>query len=501
MVESARLRYLCLSDLHLGAKYSVLTRLREEEVRASGEIDIGQVDAWKSETLKSFSRSLRSSLGALTRPGERPRLVLLGDVLDLSFSDWFHVTEAFLGFIDELFPRDPADRLFDDEILLIPGNHDHHLWRRIKDCHYSQQIEAGLNPIEPLEITGLFDRPVLESELLSAMIHNLPGRESLRVVSAYPNFAVANDERSVVIHHGHFVESTYTLMTSASDWVFETSTERTAANLERQNGPWIDFGWSSLGAAGMASAAEKQYLMSQDEAAQHTFIKRLGKRMSRYLGALGSGDLSRAAPGITLTGAITAALDYGVGKASDTERSSYMFALTPDAVRGLKDYLTGPVHGQLVSEDPSLPQRPVSFIFGHTHKPFQDQLIARGFRHPVGVYNTGGWVLDAPKMMRQQGAALVFVDEELHVASLRLFNDPLDHHPPPVHAAGVGGYADRENPLLTLLENHLDAKEHWQDFTSAFAAAAERRALIAARYSFDPTQNPNIGHHGMGEGA
>jgi hypothetical protein len=499
-MESTGLRYLCLSDLHLGAKYSVLTRLREAKGVSSEEIRIEQVEDWKSETLKAFSGSLRSFLAALSRPGQRPRLVLLGDVLDLSFSDWFHVTEAFLGFIDELFPRDPGSRLFDDEILLIPGNHDHHLWRRIKDCHYSQQVEAGLNPIEPLEITGLFDRPVLESELLSAMIHNLPGRESLRVVSAYPNFAVANEARSVVMHHGHFVESTYTLMTSASDWVFETATERTAENLERQNGPWIDFGWSSLGAAGMASAAEKQYLMSQDEAAQHGFIKRLGKRMSRYLGALGSGDLSAAAPGITLTGAITAALDYGVGKVSDTERSSYMYALTPDAVRGLKDYLTGPVHGQLVNKDPSLTHRPVSFIFGHTHKPFQDQLIARGFRHPVGVYNSGGWVLDAPKMMRQQGAALVFVDEALHVASLRLFNDPLDNDPPPVYAAGVGGYSDGENPLLSLLQRNLDP-EHWQDFTRAFTAAAERRAVIAARYSFDPEQNPAIGRNAMGESA
>ncbi|MDZ7647351.1 MAG: hypothetical protein U5K54_09305 [Cytophagales bacterium] len=61
---------------------------------------------------------------------------------------------------------------------------------------------------------------------------------------------------------------------------------------------------------------------------------------------------------------------------------------------------------------------------------------------PVKVYNTGGWVLDVPKMVATQGGSMVLIDEDLRIASMRLFNDPINDTLNPVTVNGVGGYPD-----------------------------------------------------------
>ena len=74
-----------------------------------------------------------------------------------------------------------------------------------------------------------------------------------------------------------------------------------------------------------------------------------------------------------------------------------------------------------------------------------------GYDRPVGIFNTGGWVMDQPTMTSTQGASAMFIDDELNVASLRLFNDPVNGRMAPVHARGVGGFHDRDNPMLAAL--------------------------------------------------
>lgn len=65
----------------------------------------------------------------------------------------------------------------------------------------------------------------------------------------------------------------------------------------------------------------------------------------------------------------------------------------------------------------------MTFLFGHTHKPFELRVGGyAGFDNPIDVYNTGGWVVDTLKPDTRAGAAAVLIDEELNVASLRLYN-------------------------------------------------------------------------------
>jgi hypothetical protein len=70
------LKYVCLSDLHLGADYSVLTRMDGQ-----GKTTLLE----PSDTLRTFGPALRETVRALSGP-ELPTLILMGDVLDLGLS-------------------------------------------------------------------------------------------------------------------------------------------------------------------------------------------------------------------------------------------------------------------------------------------------------------------------------------------------------------------------------------------------------------------------------
>ena len=63
-------------------------------------------------------------------------------------------------------------------------------------------------------------------------------------------------------------------------------------------------------------------------------------------------------------------------------------------------------------------------MFGHTHKPFEE---VRNFDAYLGdgvpVYNTGGWVVETVDPAPLHGGAAVLLNENLDVASLRLYNE------------------------------------------------------------------------------
>ena len=83
-------RYVCLSDLHLGAGYSTLT-----STDAQGQPDPSQPSA----TLVALGQALRQLLGTLG-DGPPPTLILLGDVLDMGLSPMGSVAAAFQCFVE-----------------------------------------------------------------------------------------------------------------------------------------------------------------------------------------------------------------------------------------------------------------------------------------------------------------------------------------------------------------------------------------------------------------
>jgi predicted alpha/beta-hydrolase family hydrolase len=117
------IRYICISDLHLGADNSRLTH--------SGS-KIGEVNPhYPSTVLKELAKCIRE----LVRHNSgvaKPTLILNGDLLELALTEDNVALTAFERFIELMFPSD-CDHLFDREIIFNPANHDHHLWETARE--------------------------------------------------------------------------------------------------------------------------------------------------------------------------------------------------------------------------------------------------------------------------------------------------------------------------------------------------------------------------------
>lgn len=477
----AALRYLCLSDLHLGASMSLMTH-----VDGAGRVSPEQ----PGPTLTALAAALRATVAQLAGD-QLPTLVLIGDALDLGLSTTGAVGRAFLDFVDALFPAGEPPR-FATRLICMPGNHDHHLWRMAQDEQFVSAIGGdGTMPNDLVQCTALSAAAGLSCRLLTRLMQTRPHLADGTVEIAYPNFAMvdAKGERGVILHHGHFVDAMYRSMSRLRGWLTDGSAPlETVDDIQAQNGAWIDFLWSDLGSAGViGEGIATLYETMLDAGASHAFAELLSDRLLAVLGkGFGVQPDTTIAHGVTLGEVVRGLVDLTAGRAAESQRDGYRTVLGPDELADLRWYLGGPVAAQLRREGLPLP-RELAFVFGHTHKPFQDQVAIPPYQRPVSIYNIGGWVLDEPTMMACQGAAIVLIDDDVNIASLRLFNDPINDAMSPVRVEGVGGFRDAGNPLLAATRQAVTATApDWAAFTDEALAAIRQRAVIDLGEFFHP---------------
>lgn len=485
----AALRHVCISDLHLGADYSLLTG-----IDGAGHVEPGA----RCETLVALMDALASTLAPLC-DDEPPTLVLLGDVLDMGLSPMSTVSQAFRMFLRELARLRSQGLCLSPRIRVVPGNHDHHLWRMAQDQTFVSRARSGADADMP-QMTTLMDAPGRSwpsCELLAALAGTEPGLGDLSFELAYPNFGLvdAARRRAVVLHHGHYVDPMYRAMST----LVEHQTPRpphapprplTVEQIEARNGAWVDFLWSDLGNAGAVGLeSEKLYEIMRDAGASQRWSQHLARWITERLGD--SLDVSAVMPliqGVTVQQAVSGVVDATLVRGAEAQRRDYRHLVTPDDAAQLRWYLGGAVTTQLKSEGIDPRDMDLRFVYGHTHKPFQDELPVPGLVRPVKVYNTGGWVMDQPTMTSPQGAAIVLIDGDLNLASLRLFNDPVHGDSPAVHAAGTGTPSDRDNPLVLALDQAVAHHAgDWEHFTRCVVAAAQLHARDLLDEFFDPS--------------
>ncbi|WP_299193922.1 metallophosphoesterase [uncultured Erythrobacter sp.] len=446
------IRHVVLSDLHLGARDSLLTHVHGDGAIAEGP----------SEVLAAFANGLRETLG----DQERPQLVLLGDALDLGLSPFGDVSKSFLQLLDACFPAGGPD-LFNREIIYIAGNHDHHLWRIAQDNGFLTQLESGKIPGDLDSVTDIFGTPSHRCRLMESLLLHRPHLHDASVKIAYPNWGIADQQsgRAVVMHHGHYLDGMYRALSNVRGFLEDGEARpATMRQLEQENGPWIDFLWSDLGSAGeVGSEVGSLYGTMLSAGASHDFAEGIARRITGGLHAkLGINPKMPLKYGVTLDNLIRAAVDLTAGRAAERQRDGYGHVLGEEEIADIGWYLGTPMAHQMRQELGDVP-RELSFVFGHTHKPFQDELLVDGFDVPVGIFNTGGWVLDEPTLMPVQGCAAMLVSDELEVASLRLFNDPTDGTMAPVRVEGSG----RANRLADETAEAVSrASAHWTDFSN-----------------------------------
>ena len=470
------IRYVCLSDLHFGAESSLLSALR-----SSRGVDVDRV----APTLTGLVDCLGELISKNEDRSVKPTLVLCGDILELALSVENVPAMVFERFVDLAFPD--GGRLFDATIYFVPGNHDHHLWegsRQRQYADYVRQQEKADAHLEPpwhtTRMLGLTDPDPVDTVFLNALVRRSPGRADMCVRAVYPNLAIpsADGRRWVVCHHGHFVESLYRAMSVVRDLVFPGRTPPAEVwDWEAENFAWIDFLWSALGRSGdVGESLEVGYDSLKSERAMRRLVSNLATGLAAR----------RRAPGparVIESRVLELVLQKLVRRIAAQERRDPTVALTPRAEKGLQLYLEGPLRSQIVREAPgNRPPEEVTFVFGHTHKPFSTRRDASGYERTIDVYNTGGWVIDTPRPAPMQGAAAVLLDEDLNAASLRLFNQSADGRPGRVHVQdpGVPG-ANAANPFVARLAATVDPDaQPWSGFSTTVAeAVSERRRRLS----------------------
>jgi metallophosphoesterase superfamily enzyme len=493
--------YVCLSDLHLGAQYSILSS-RDQYAR------FNVTD--KSDCLIHLAEGLRSYIPKVYGDS-LPKLILLGDLVDLDFASMTDAVRSLDVMIEVLFSDDEKP-IFQKEIIFIPGNHDHRFWQNEKDNLFLERFQQPECKSEERIAYQTSDLFRIES-IPSIFLNQLPRAKAkgLSFELRYPNWGLQNTNadtaksRQVIFHHGHYVEPLYRLMTTVNQLISNID-DPSIEELERQNGSWINFFWSSLGASpAQRDNAVLLFDIMQNPAATYQYSQRLARLVGDYLSTqVGMSPSNTIINNLTLEKLMTGIFSSTLGRGFQAERASNKHALSEDGWEGLHWYLSKPLYRQILEAskhlnlpehaNPKIIETETTFIFGHTHKPFQDSLGVKGFKAPVKILNSGGWVVDQPGFSSIQGGAVIFVDEQLNSASLRLFQAPVNGEMPAVKAEGVSE-VESDNTLLKRMQENLDP-EHWRAFQSSACEAIELRAMEVRDRFFDRNSSDGVKRYG-----
>lgn len=478
------IRYVCLSDMHLGEEDSLLTNLKT----ASSDVDPTQAGPVMDGLVECLRHLITHNQGT-----DKPTLILNGDILELALTTDNQAFMCFERFIETIMA--PGRELF-KEIIYIPGNHDHHLWELARETQYINHVKdikpGGYLPV-PWHTTNMFfgngSEPV-PSYSLTNLVQRHIHLSAFSIKTAYPNFALFNDRtrKCVIFHHGHYVESLYHLMTILKNLIFsERKNPGKIWDIEAENFAWIDFFWSTMGRSGEAGQdVELIYEKLQDKEQFRKLLYSLADGLAKEYDLPGWGDRMEAK---LAKGAFGAAVEKFYG----TERTRVERPLSGDAEKGLWAYLNGPLREQIMTERQGNMPADVTFVFGHTHKPFQEDMNFKGYPAWVSVYNTGGWVVETVAPQPLHGGSVVLLDNDLNAVALRMYNENAAPAGSAVSLQEARHTGETANPLYIHLNGLINqGAAPWKDFPETVARATRVRAQnLRARIKEKPRYQSN----------
>ena len=463
------IRYVCLSDMHLGSDGSVLTYVDRNSMRTD--------PTQRSPVLCQLVTCLRDLI-AHNQGKQKPTLILNGDILEMALAETNEAAMVFERFIELIFPKD-GEALFDKNILYIPGNHDHHIWETGRETQYVNficDISAGESLEVPWHITKMFSPDRVRGYFVTELIQRYPHLKDVVISIVYPNYALlsSNEQKCIIFSHGHYVEPLYSLMSTLDTMLFPNRQRpKDVSDLEVENFAWIDFFWSMMGRSGdvgvdIGLIYDKLHDKKQVEKLVGNLLLSLAEQcnLSEWIEEIGIKGLQWL-------------LKLILGRINLLERQRPGQALSADAQRGLQWYLEGPLLEQIRTENKQNVPRDITFIFGHTHKPFSQDMNFTGYPSLVKVYNSGGWTVDTVQPAPIYGAAVILIDEALQATSLYMYT----------HAESEGEYAVRveesshsrvtSNPFHDCISALVKpSSPPWKIFSETVAEAVRLRAHI-----------------------
>ncbi len=467
------IRYVCLSDMHFGADDSLLTNLNP----GAGKINTSSA----SPVVAKLVECLRVLIDENQNKEDKPTLILNGDILEMALCTTNDAAMVFERFFELIMPK--GEELF-DRIIYIPGNHDHHLWETARETQYINHVERHVGWGEPLDkpwhTTNMFiddAKNPIPSYFLTKLTERYyrPQERKVGIHVAYPNFGLLSkdNKKSVIFSHGHYIEPLYHLMSKLKEMLFPRQKKaKQIWHIETENFAWIDFFWSSMGRSGeVGDDVEWIYEKMGSEKGVKELIRRLAEGLAKEV------DLPFV-PERWEDDAIAKVLTFALNQFSSTERKKPI-ELSEEAEEGLKEYMQVPLKNQILDEIKGVPDD-VTFVLGHTHKPFEDKRTFEGYKNEVNVYNSGGWVVESAEVQKLHGGSIVLVDEKCNAAAIRMYNETDGKYKVSVNVAG--GSAGSKNELYNSLNSKIDAtKDPWSEFSGVTSDEVKKRKEFLKR--------------------
>ncbi|UCD64163.1 MAG: metallophosphoesterase [Candidatus Zixiibacteriota bacterium] len=392
-------------------------------------------------------------------------LVLLGDIFDFSITSYaeaYKVAKVFFQLVQE---RDIAKN-----IIYVPGNHDVDMWHTVQQqIHVIRQVRQGkparafrwslpgiiddrtdsptrgfllpggvLGPIDPEK--GPDQEPDYETLFLNGISKEPDGtgRETYFYI-AYPNLYMVTDRESVLLTHGHYIETFWTISgllvrKLEQEELHDTNTLEDEVAL---NQPLCQLACSGIGQAGKLTSVvqEVQKEVKRQELGR---IKKYCSRLRKFISSLTKSKwynpLSWVKKGflkLCLSRGEKCLMD-GLKKRKDP-RYRRPVSTEEGKERFAGYYRFSKTEIEQLNRDPELKKidfPPIDFpprvIYGHSHIPDKwysddaEDVNVDGVT--VYLHNTGGWLWKTDENGKRKfcGAEVFLYDTEKGFSSKRI---------------------------------------------------------------------------------
>ena len=357
-------------------------------------------------------------------------LILLGDILDFSVTSYENAYKAGKTFFSLIKKDNIAD-----QIIYVPGNHDYDIWSVVEyEVNIIYQIKHGRLPRKfRMAVPGIIDDrgnspqrgftlPGVEKRtggyysygglFLDSITRNYDNKSNSieggnsHFVFAYPDIYLVNDDESVLMTHGQYLESYWSLLSEWAPRIFKSDlplgSEMDIAELVGINFPFNQLACSGVGQAGVLSAVISE-LQSQIKKGDVKKAKKYLDNLDNYLDK-NVFDYNKWYQFIdeALTDLISNKVKEKIvdliSSQKDTRYNEKFFDNLEVRKRFMNYYQAclAELNNLKSLYNVSIPV-PRKAIFGHTHQPIPlndrdvPEMPVSG-NSTVKLYNTGGWL-------------------------------------------------------------------------------------------------------------
>jgi UDP-2,3-diacylglucosamine pyrophosphatase LpxH len=353
----------------------------------------------------------------LQQAGAQDELILNGDIMELSLAGWKDIGRELTGFFELLAESGPFKRM-----VYIPGNHDHHFWRLLVEQVMLLNNLKKWDQLPDLdEYPFCFVDQKFSSKNCNVILNHFwpAGKPMPEIVVKYPHhlLQVKNMKtagQTYLVTHGHFLEDLFIPMNILIE-------PARLDELEAFNNIWLEAFHYHLGQAGRLSNRVRALLDRYEKGGRQSYqvIKKVLEEV-----------YARINRKYRIVWPFNWMLRHAIKKIVKRvtlSRHSELFgiALNEKLKKNIKAYIQKYLLSRYkkgMKSDYHFPGEkdipaPFTFVFGHTHRPIEDDEIA-GARIEIDdstypLVNSGGWLRsDTADRIQGQNAGLILIDQQ-----------------------------------------------------------------------------------------